>query len=302
MKKEGIVMKIFRCVSPMIYYNIISMVVSIPFVVIALVRIILEISQGGASEELAMENYMSFIMGKGVLMTGIVALISIPIFMFMMKRDYKRIIAWSDIKNIKCIRFILVIAIVIVAFTYCVAGNNLIVVTNLVEIFPSYQDTSMIFETASLASQLLFLGIIVPIAEELMFRGLIFKRIREYTKPTVAIWVSGIIFGAFHMNFVQFLYAGLMGVIMALVYEKTRSIMWPILIHIIANLSSLFVVGSETYMNFCTKSAITMIAVTSAATIIVILCSILFVNIKPIAGEINREILEPSEKVDSDTF
>ena len=48
--------------------------------------------------------------------------------------------------------------------------------------------------------------------------------------------VSGLLFGLFHGNLVQAVYATLLGIVLAIVYEIYDSILAPILFHAVANL------------------------------------------------------------------
>lgn len=89
--------------------------------------------------------------------------------------------------------------------------------------------------TGSLMFSLITVAIIVPITEELFFRGLIYGRLRQAMRPMVAILISSIIFGIFHGNVVQGVYAFVIGYILALVYEKTDLLLFSILGHGIIN-------------------------------------------------------------------
>ena len=51
----------------------------------------------------------------------------------------------------------------------------------------------------------------------------------------LAIFLSSVLFGAAHMNLEQFCYTTILGVLLALAYEKTGSIIAPILIHMSFN-------------------------------------------------------------------
>ena len=77
-------------------------------------------------------------------------------------------------------------------------------------------------------------GIIGPIAEELFFRGIIFGYLRQFGFVS-AIIISTVLFTIIHKNpgFIQF--TG--GFLFALSYEKEKSILTPITIHILGNLS-----------------------------------------------------------------
>lgn len=93
--------------------------------------------------------------------------------------------------------------------------------------------------------------ILAPILEEILFRGIIMKGIiKNKVKPMTAIIVSAFIFGAVHFNPWQFAGAFLLGLVLGLVYHKTRSLLMPILLHAFNNLTSAIMMlysDSETF-------------------------------------------------------
>ena len=76
-----------------------------------------------------------------------------------------------------------------------------------------------------------FLG---PILEEIIFRGFILKSIQKYGNLT-AIIVSSILFSMFHLNLVQFVNPVLMGIVLAFIAIKSKSIVPSIVAHIFNN-------------------------------------------------------------------
>lgn len=81
--------------------------------------------------------------------------------------------------------------------------------------------------------------ILAPILEEILFRGIIMKgMINNGTKPLPAIALSAFIFGVVHFNPWQFAGAFLLGLVLGLVYYKTKSLLMPVLLHAFNNLIS----------------------------------------------------------------
>lgn len=84
----------------------------------------------------------------------------------------------------------------------------------------------------------LFISILAPVAEEVVFRGAIL-----YSLLTVmqgrwrwgAIVISAVIFGIIHGNDAQFLHATLIGLLLGWMYERTRSIFPGLVYHWINN-------------------------------------------------------------------
>ena len=80
---------------------------------------------------------------------------------------------------------------------------------------------------------------IAPIAEEMIFRWLIYLRLRDYVRMGAAAVISGLIFGIYHGNLVQGIYASLLGIAFAYILEQSGNIFSSALLHIGANTWSL---------------------------------------------------------------
>lgn len=91
-------------------------------------------------------------------------------------------------------------------------------------------NTSEIVITSILSSV-----IVIPIFEEVLFRGIIFGRLKTKYKILSSIIIQGIIFGVFHLRVDSILYAIIMGIILGFVFEKTKSIYTIIISHVISN-------------------------------------------------------------------
>ncbi|MDR1004226.1 MAG: CPBP family intramembrane metalloprotease [Prevotellaceae bacterium] len=88
---------------------------------------------------------------------------------------------------------------------------------------------------------ILYLTLMGPITEELLFRGAITRLLLDrYKQPAIAILLSGVIFGIVHGNFSQGIPAFLLGAAFAWLYSLTRSVVPGIAIHILNNALSVF--------------------------------------------------------------
>jgi membrane protease YdiL (CAAX protease family) len=93
--------------------------------------------------------------------------------------------------------------------------------------------------TRDKATLILFVVIVAPVLEEIVFRGIIMKGlINKGLNPMKAIIISAVIFGIVHQNPWQFVGAGLLGCVLGLVYYKTKSLLASILLHAFNNLLS----------------------------------------------------------------
>lgn len=85
---------------------------------------------------------------------------------------------------------------------------------------------------------LLSVVIIGPLVEELMFRGLIFGYLEKIKLGAFPIVVSGLMFGIWHMELVQSIYAIFTGIVLAIVFSYTRNIKITFAIHMVNNFIS----------------------------------------------------------------
>lgn len=86
--------------------------------------------------------------------------------------------------------------------------------------------------------QILLVAVIPPLVEEFAFRGLFYHSYRRNGILGAAL-MSGFVFGMFHLNFNQFCYAFMIGVLFALLVEATGSIWASVLAHFAINTYSI---------------------------------------------------------------
>jgi len=85
-------------------------------------------------------------------------------------------------------------------------------------------------------SNVLFIGLFTAIAEEFMFRGVLQTIFYKWTKNIhVAIWVTAILFSAFHMEFYGFFPRILLGVLFGYFVAWSGSIWTGVWAHFINN-------------------------------------------------------------------
>lgn len=130
-------------------------------------------------------------------------------------------------------------AVLVVAYAVAMGlGLNILVAYfKLAGMSGAYEQVAGIQYSVSLPVGLVIYGILTPFTEEVIFRGVIYNRIRKYFPLPMAMFASALIFGCFHGNVVQMIYAILMGMALALVYESYgRLLAAPVLFHCSANM------------------------------------------------------------------
>lgn len=113
--------------------------------------------------------------------------------------------------------------------------NFLFAFLKVTESSESYRQVAEVQFALSLWLALPFYAILSPLAEELVFRGIVYQALKRFFAKPYACLFSAVLFGAFHGNPVQMLYGTIMGIVMALYYEKYHKLWAPVFFHGAAN-------------------------------------------------------------------
>lgn len=81
----------------------------------------------------------------------------------------------------------------------------------------------------------LFTILLVPPAEETLFRGIFYPWAKQSGFPRLALWGTALFFGAIHLNLISFIPLTLLAVALTVLYEKTDNLLAPITTHALFN-------------------------------------------------------------------
>jgi len=241
MQRDGMLKTIWRVLYPYIVYFAITVIVELLLIIPECMRIIANTHTADYSQ--IYEEVNQIIYGKAMFLTFISGLITIPVmylFFFLDKKKYRdrhMVISYVSLP------FCSYIYAALFGIFGCLSLNNLIDITGIINYSPTYQELSDKVFGGDFFMVFLTTVCMAPILEELLFRGLIYKRIRTICKPFVAAIISSLAFGITHGNLVQFVYAFFAGMLLAYVYEKYKNIWAPIIFHVCANLIS--IIGTD---------------------------------------------------------
>lgn len=276
MKKENVFLKIWRVIYPLLMYLGISIVVQIPFTIVMSVKAV----QMSGGDMMQMQTILiDMVNEKAMLMTAVSAIITMPIVCFLMHLDKKN---WEKVHGVATYTKTTVvqwILIAVLAVTYCIAANNWISVSRIIELFPGFEEFAQAIYGGGIIGQILAVGIIAPIVEEFIFRGLAYQRIKRYSKPITAMILSALLFGLFHMNVVQGIYAFGFGLLAAYTYEKFHTVWAPVLFHVVANIISVFMTNSTALKTFYENNTYVWI-LTIVCTVAVVVILVVFKKVK----------------------
>ena len=115
-------------------------------------------------------------------------------------------------------------------------GNFLMAILQSFINSSAYQESmTRITEGKSLFMMIFWMGIVAPIAEEMIFRWLIYLRLRDHFSVLVSAVISAAFFGIYHGNVLQAVYAFVLGGIFAWFLEMGGNKWTSVLMHIGAN-------------------------------------------------------------------
>lgn len=228
---ESVMMKIWRIIYPLLIYLGISMIISVSG---SIIYSVISFFTGSSS----VSGLSNGLLNLAVPLTGIADAAALPIMYLLYRKDETRRkiypsaggtmrkTQWNALTIVLSALFIVAAAILI---------DLLIAVTGIGN-DASYQQVNEELYSASLPVQILVLSIIGPLLEEMLLRGVIFRRLSDYISPVWAIIISAVIFGVYHGNLVQGVFAGILGIFLALLYERFGTIWVAVAGHMANNL------------------------------------------------------------------
>ncbi len=167
------------------------------------------------------------------LVTLIALVITIPIEFLYYRRDY--VLHTSYIfKNPQYL-----IAAIVTGVLVSHGLSILISLINANGALGTYTQVEQVIYSSDMPLVILRAVILAPLCEELIFRGLTFKRMREDANFLASAVISSAIFALYHMNVPQGIFAFLFGMLLCLLYDMFGNLWVPIIVHASANILSI---------------------------------------------------------------
>lgn len=171
-------------------------------------------------------RYMLPILAFGALCT---LLLTIPLFLKDRKKERQMHREARKVPGMK--KYVVAAAF---GAAFCVGLNCLLMLSTLAMSNIGTESAGSL--EINLGLQMVCVGIFVPISEEMMFRGLLFRRFRERSTFFTAALMSALIFGLAGGGLTQLIYAGTLGMFLCYAYEVCGTIKVPILLHMVVNM------------------------------------------------------------------
>jgi len=165
---------------------------------------------------------------------GIAAAIDLPVFGALYKKNTTR--ERREKKRPKALFYIM---IPFLAAALCVLLNVLLEISGAARLSPGYEEAATSLLSGNPVWSVLIVGFLTPAAEEMVFRGAVFGRLRAGERYVTGVVISALLFGLAHGNFIQFLYAFFAGLVFAYLTDRFQSIAAPVIAHATMNLVSI---------------------------------------------------------------
>lgn len=211
----------------------IQMIVSVVMGIVMSVIVMLNMDMAAVTEAQLMELLEKDIMRQATLMALISNLLSLIFIWLFFKIRKKKLFA--EIELHKC-NFKLLIPAILFGLSF----SNL--VPTVIELIPfpdslveSFMDSHSALSEGNPVVNFIAVVFIAPVVEEIFFRGLIYTRLKRGMPIIAAAVVSSLLFGVLHGEVIWILATFLMGLMLVWVFEKTRSLLPCIAIHIANN-------------------------------------------------------------------
>ena len=180
---------------------------------------------------------VSMVVENGIARVAAAGIIMIPAGLYMMKRDGLSFSGKVSGKRGPAVSEIVSAAVLCVSAG--IGLNILIGLSGIMETDTAFRSAQQSLYGSSFLITVLVTGFITPAAEEIVFRGLCFGRLRSFLDFFPACMASAVFFGVYHGNPVQGIYAFLMGLLLAFICERFHSVSAAVLAHMLINLSVL---------------------------------------------------------------
>ena len=247
---------------------------------------------GGVIYSLINPNIQNFIMSNylhGIMFLSIV--LSTLLYLLIFRAKKRSFVSYMRFRKISKKDIISIVILALASFIFISVGFMMIE-SNLPKASEKLKEYSELMEplmNGNMFFIILVVGIVGPIFEEILFRGIIFNRLNRNMNIVVSLILQAIIFGAFHMNLIQGIYTFILGIIIGLTYILLNSIWAPIIVHVVFN-SLNFVLGP--LLTLAQNNSVLSIALMISSFIAIIVLLMVLKNNFNMKKELSIELCE----------
>lgn len=216
-----------------------QILVSSVFSVVITTKLTTEMMAGNEELDMAVltQKVMDVVMSQAMTMTfiaGIIALLIYAVVFLVRKKNFltETSIGPMPVKGI--------FPVILVA-----AGFN-VMVSMLLPLFPfpeswivSYQQNSSVIGDGNTVMAWLCTIVMAPVLEEIVFRGLVYTRLKQGMSKIVAAVITSLLFALVHGTIIWGIYTFLLSMLLIWTFERYQSLTANILLHLFFNLTGM---------------------------------------------------------------
>lgn len=259
-KRENAGIIIWRFIYPVLIFFGVELIIEMAFMYGHMFRMIGEGTYSLTDMGTMTEELERYIYANSSYISLIRTVILVPIFALLMKKDEKRDMEYGRYVKYGPYNKKWLLLLPLIGFAAAVGFNHLVpmlleALQSLIHIigksifgldwnvdfFATYDKLSGVIYSGPIWIQAVTIAVAAPILEEFLYRGLLYRRLRAYLRPLPCTLISAFVFGIMHGNAVQFVYAFILGIFMAYIYEKFKTVWASVIFHAGANLISLVI-------------------------------------------------------------
>ncbi len=255
--------KVWHVLSPLLFY----------YIVYNAVFLLLAFGLNAVMENSG-EKFRDFLLQNAVTVNGLFGGLSMAIGVLPLIRPLREEIAVrkEGIADKAKMQWQEILLILLLAVTSSIGLNALISFSGLINRSEAFQEVSNSQFGIAFGIGIVLYGVCSPFAEEIVFRGLIYNRMRGIYPIPLAVFASGFIFGCYHGNLVQGIYGSCIGVLLSYLYERTGKFFVPVMFHGAANIT-IYIAGNYGIMQAVLSApvcAAAMLAISAACIYILV--------------------------------
>lgn len=169
-----------------------------------------------------------------VLISGVLSILALWIFCKIRKKNM--------IKETQFVKFApkYIPCVAIIGIAYCI-GLNFTMSCLPGGILDAYMEKASNITDSSIIVTIISTMIVAPVVEELIFRGMIFSRLKKGMPLAWAVILTSIMFGLCHGQIVWTIYTFVLSVLLCIAVQKTGSSVSALLMHVLFNVFGVFV-------------------------------------------------------------
>lgn len=180
---------------------------------------------------------------------------------YLRKTGLNKVICTKHLSLINVIAaFILAIGFRLLTGVYMLWAENTAVFKETIETLENAYDftTMKSVDILLLAACVVFLA---PVFEEILLRGMVLKELESCMPVWLAIFLQGVLFGIMHGNIVQFVFTTIIGIVLGIVYHKTKNLSMTIFVHLFFNCSAVLEVTEKSTLPVTVAVGVLMVVV-----------------------------------------